>query len=151
MRTERLRRQQAAYYKINAEKLKAKAIKWNREHPERRKIIVANWQRRNSESCNRKHREWMRKHPEVRIRNEHSRRARIKGSGGNYTESQWIELCRKYRWRCLCCRKRKKLTPDHVVPLCKGGNNTISNLQPLCRSCNVKKGVKKVDYRRKYA
>lgn len=29
---------------------------------------------------------------------------------------------------------------DHVIPRAKGGNNTIRNAQPLCRTCNASKG-----------
>lgn len=147
MRTEKMRRQQAAYYKRNAERLKAKATKWNREHPKRRKQIVADWQRRNPESCNRIHRRWMKRHPEVRVANQHARRARMVKSKGSYTEKQWKSLCARYNWRCLRCKKRKKLTPDHVVPLVKRGTNFIYNIQPLCKSCNSKKGTKIVEYR----
>ena len=32
------------------------------------------------------------------------------------------------------------MTKDHIIPSSKGGKNHTSNLQTMCRSCNVKKG-----------
>lgn len=77
----------------------------------------------------------------------HARRARKQNQGGSYTAQEWRELCQKYDHRCLCCGKVKRLTPDHVVPLSKGGSNDISNIQPLCLPCNLRKASKTIDYR----
>jgi len=68
-------------------------------------------------------------------------------TNGTFTASEWRTLCDKYDNRCLCCGEQKELTVDHVVSLKDGGSNTIDNLQPLCRSCNSRKGAKFIDYR----
>lgn len=80
----------------------------------------------------------------------HRRRARIAQNGGTYTAQQWQELKAKYNSACLACGRTEptiKLTVDHVLPIVKGGTNDISNIQPLCFSCNDSKGVKHIDYR----
>jgi 5-methylcytosine-specific restriction endonuclease McrA len=52
--------------------------------------------------------------------------------------------------RCAnpCCNRRENLTIDHIVPLSKGGSDHISNLQLLCRACNLAKGARHIDYGR---
>jgi 5-methylcytosine-specific restriction endonuclease McrA len=79
-----------------------------------------------------------------------NRKAKKLGNGGIITAAEWRELKKKYNYTCLCCGKREpeiKLTHDHVKPLDLGGENTIENSQPLCGSCNSKKGAKWIDYR----
>jgi len=77
------------------------------------------------------------------------RRARIAKATGTHSETDWLELKKKYNYMCLCCKKQEpfvKLTEDHIVPLSVGGSNDISNIQPLCRSCNSAKFTKIIDY-----
>jgi 5-methylcytosine-specific restriction endonuclease McrA len=78
---------------------------------------------------------------------QHRRRARIRKSGGVFTQEQWRDLCARHDNKCLCCGKVGRMTIDHVVPLAKGGSNDISNIQPLCLRCNLSKGTKVIDYR----
>jgi len=69
-------------------------------------------------------------------------RARRKNAEGFYTFDEWELLKRQYGYICPACGKKEpeiKLTPDHIIPLSKGGSNYIENIQPLCRSCNCKK------------
>lgn len=43
---------------------------------------------------------------------------------------------------CNRCFSTDKLHLDHILPVSKNGENTLENLQVLCRSCNSKKNNK---------
>lgn len=78
---------------------------------------------------------------------ESARRARINNSINNFTHKEWLDLIEKYGEICLSCKEKKKLTPDHIIPLVLGGSNSIDNIQPLCINCNSSKRTKIIDYR----
>lgn len=67
----------------------------------------------------------------------------------HFTIEEWQRLLDRYDHRCLCCGSEDLITADHIIPLSKGGSNHISNIQPLCVTCNSKKGVEIIDYRNK--
>jgi 5-methylcytosine-specific restriction endonuclease McrA len=84
-------------------------------------------------------------------RNQNLRRIRELHAEGSHTVKQWLEVLKKFGFRCVCCRKHASevgtLTQDHIVPLVSNGSDFISNIQPLCKSCNSRKGTKTIDYR----
>lgn len=88
-----------------------------------------------------------RRNPAKHLAWRHKRMALQHSNGGTFTAEEWQALCAKYDHRCLCCGVRRKLTIDHVIPVTMGGSNDISNLQPLCISCNVRKMQRVIDYR----
>lgn len=77
------------------------------------------------------------------------RRYRTRGAGGSHTRKEWLDLCQRHNNTCLCCGERGELTRDHILPISRGGNNDISNIQPLCLGCNLRKNNKHIDYRTK--
>lgn len=42
--------------------------------------------------------------------------------------------------KCVQCGARQYLEYDHIIPFSKGGASTESNVQLLCRRCNLEKG-----------
>jgi hypothetical protein len=83
------------------------------------------------------------------LMNQKKRRALKMGAKGSHTFGEWELLKKQYNYTCPICNRKEpniKLTEDHIIPLSKGGSNWIENIQPLCRSCNSRKGnrIKKV-------
>jgi 5-methylcytosine-specific restriction endonuclease McrA len=84
------------------------------------------------------------------------RRARLAGSGGTYATEEWDRLLEQYE-RCPGCLRRWAdipplasgvvVTVDHIVPISLGGANSVENLQPLCYSCNSRKGARPTSQR----
>jgi len=67
-------------------------------------------------------------------------RARRKGAVGSFTRVQWEIIKADYNNKCVYCgRKTKKLTPDHIIPISRGGMNYIFNIVPCCGYCNTSK------------
>jgi 5-methylcytosine-specific restriction endonuclease McrA len=123
------------------------------EHPERvkmiRKACMAKKADFYAEGARRRSRRWRKDNPQKNQANKRIHRARKIGNGGRHTEAEWIALCAQFRLLCVRCLKQKLLTRDHVVPLTWGGTDDISNIQPLCRSCNSFKGNRDAtDYRK---
>jgi hypothetical protein len=49
------------------------------------------------------------------------------------------EVWRRDRGRCVECGSKENLEFDHLLPLSKGGANTVRNIQILCQECNRRK------------
>lgn len=64
------------------------------------------------------------------------------------THTRYIPQAVKHAvWRaaggkCSCCGSRSNLQFDHIHPVALGGTSAPGNLQLLCGSCNLRRGVK---------
>ena len=85
---------------------------------------------------------------QAKTNNLRKRRAARHTSRRHFTVEEFKELCARYGNKCLACGDTEAvLEADHVVPLVKGGSDSINNIQPLCGSCNRKTFVNIIDYR----
>lgn len=135
----------------NRERINKKLRDWYAEHPgknhEYSQTYLSKEEKRTLiKKANQK---WKLENREKSAEYRRNRRAIKKHSGGLITAKQWRLVLEKYGNKCLCCGKSGiKLTMDHVVPLSIGGLHDVGNIQPLCLSCNSKKHIKIIDYRK---
>lgn len=125
----------AAYRDENREFLRLRSRQWRKDNPEGEREIRARWKQANRATVNAA---------------THRRRAAMRGCAGEYTQEEWLALKEAQDFICLCCGAREpeiSLTPDHVTPVSKGGDNTVVNLQGLCLPCNLMKNDASDDYR----
>ena len=132
----------------NRERHRAGSLRWQRENPDARRKLARDYGRRNRKKVAAIGRAWRKSNPDRHIAHQHQRKARIISVGGTYSRQEWLDLCTACAQRCLCCgRSDLPLTVDHVIPVSKGGSNSIDNIQPLCGRCNSAKGTQIIDYR----
>jgi hypothetical protein len=67
------------------------------------------------------------------------RRADFFGVSGTYTVQECNDLMADYGGRCAYCGSKEKVGFDHIVPLSRGGSNSIDNMVPCCKECNKSK------------
>jgi len=134
------------------EKSREKRLAWGREyyakHQEERNVRFKEWYQNNRERVMARTNEWRRSHPQESREIYARRHAREKGADGAHTVKEWEGLNNLFGHSCLACGKTgMPLTRDHIIPLKSGGSDDISNIQPLCKSCNSSKHTKTIDYR----
>jgi len=121
--------QRIAYAKCyNAKKdfYKERVVKWRKEHQDAIKVIDKRYRENNMDK--------------VLTRNG-NRRATLALALGTYANEEWVEL--KYSYLGICPYCGEKIVGathrDHVVPISRGGSNSIDNIVPCCAPCNYKK------------
>lgn len=92
--------------------------------------------------------EYQRSNPDVVTRTRNKRRAAL---SFDISSRDMRRLLARFRHRCAYCTRPLgpqgkdsglSLQWDHVVPLSRGGANSVANLAPSCRDCNMEKSAK---------
>jgi hypothetical protein len=52
------------------------------------------------------------------------------------------EVWRRDRGTCVECGSRGRLEFDHIIPVSRGGANTVRNIELRCEPCNRRKGAR---------
>lgn len=128
-----VRERKREWYYANRELSCARAREWNRKNREKQKenLMV-----------------WLAENPNKRKEYDSKRRAHIMNAPGNGVSSNdWKYIIGLFGEKCQKCGRADTIELDHIVPLVLGGAHDISNIQPLCKSCNCKKSASIADYR----
>lgn len=134
---EKIQQYASEYQKSHKEQINEASRKYRANNPEKRKQIVKAW---NDANKDKRRATW------------HRRRARLNSCETEFfTENQILET---YGTDCHICNEpidldaprhcgedgwEKGLHLDHVIPISKGGTNTVGNVKPAHGFCNVSK------------
>jgi 5-methylcytosine-specific restriction endonuclease McrA len=151
------------YYLANAEIIKEKSRRWYKNNIERGRVTRRSYGEKNKEHLAQYHLEWrtinkesvaaqqarwVRNNPLKANERKRRRDARKRDQLGSMPKNGYQVILDLFGSCCLACGTSENIAIDHIIPLAKGGLHDISNLQPLCQSCNSKKGVQTIDYRK---
>lgn len=153
-----------AYYAAHREELNARLALYRRTHPEKAMANHAAYYRTHRDGERRRVAIYRAAHPqeilasnsayrktpkgrENGMRREQKRRAlkwqQIQLAPERFlTPEQWETILELAKGRCYWCKRKAKLTQDHVIPLSKGGLHVAENIVAACQSCNSKKHTK---------
>ena len=118
------------YHRVYAEKYPDKERERHREksarlrklYPERQSIADRKWMETNREAHRAK-----------------SQRRRVKERNNKTFLILPKELKKLYSQPCINCGSKDRITADHIIPVARGGQHSVGNLQPLCMPCNSSK------------
>lgn len=125
---EKISEKNSLYYKCNKEHI----LNLNKEYYKLNKQYILKRSRIQSK-------EWyLNNKDKAKYKNE--RRRSIKSLlPSNLNSHQWKNIKLHFKNKCAYCGKELPLEQEHFIPLSKGGEYTINNIIPACKSCNCSK------------
>lgn len=138
------------YRVTNSGKVKESQQRHYARNKDQIKYTVRQYREENLEKVKRTKRRHYQENTEVYRASRQNRRARRRSNGGHISTAEWQSVLDRFNGKCAKCGSADNIHMDHVVPLAKGGKHSPDNIQPLCQTCNLRKGVKVEDYRGKF-
>ena len=148
------------WYQRNKERAKPRIRTWKKENPERVKASNSRsyvkhkderlaagkrWRQNHLEYYRVRALDFYRKNStESKLRN-HERRTRRRAllvDAGSFSVAEWRAKVRSCENKCYYCHvrlTRRSETVDHMIPISRGGSNTVENVVPACLRCNLRK------------
>ena len=130
--------------------------KWRESNPDKVKATQKKWAESNPEKVAQNRKNWASKNKDHYVIKKRNRRAKIKNL--SFEKYTILDVIDKYGTDCHLCNKSiDMLAPrmsgklgwqngfqiDHLIPISKGGNDTLINVRPSHGICNIKKGANK--------
>jgi 5-methylcytosine-specific restriction endonuclease McrA len=149
--SEKIKKAHADYHIKNRDKIIKRSKDWTKNNPEKRLMTQREYRKNNREKINNMIRAWIDKNREryQAMKNVHTRNyfAKKRKSKGMHTIEDVRKLYDEQQGRCKVCEADilEGYEVDHIQPISKGGDNTVNNLQLLCRFCNRSKGNKTME------
>jgi len=138
---EQIRDRVRRWRQLNPEKPREYSARYRRKYRERTLALVRKYHQLHAESRRAASAEWQKKNPDRHAFISANRRARELKAPGSHTYGEWRAMVELFDSCCAYCGLRGPLTRDHVIPLARGGSNSIDNIVPSCRKCNARKNV----------
>lgn len=135
------------YYQENKEYVQ----RYKKEYGVKNKIRIAEYQLNyredatNKEKASKYNNKYAKENPEKYRVICQRRRAKKQLLSNTLTIQQWENIKKHFNNSCAYCGKKLPLAQEHFLALNEGGEYTINNIIPSCKSCNSSKGTKNFD------
>lgn len=123
-------------------KAKERIKRWKKENPDYMPKYLGSYYQANKQRILQKSREYEKtpKGKACKKISRHKRRARMAAvTRVPYTASELVTHFHLFSDECIYCGSKDNLTADHVIPIAKGGHDSLDNILPCCFSCNSSK------------
>lgn len=131
------RKSQAIYRQKNREALLERNRAWQSANRDKARAASNAWKANNPDKAKESHRNWWTNNRGIRYANTQRRKSRLLENSVFSISKREIE--RLYASPCFYCGTIGNTTADHIVPISRGGQHSIGNLVPACKTCNSSK------------